>query len=54
MHFLSLMSSGPLVFFQFKMKEDKQCKIVCRKEKLGEKSAALFKERIENDYRVNM
>jgi len=40
--------------YTFKMKEDKQCKIVCRKEKLGEKATKLFKDRIENDYRVNM
>jgi transmembrane 9 superfamily protein 2/4 len=38
----------------FKMKEDKQCKIVCRIEKLSDKSAKGFKDRIENDYRVNM
>ena len=36
------------------MKEDKQCKIVCRIEKLSDKSAKGFKDRIENDYRVNM
>jgi hypothetical protein len=42
------------VHMQFRMKVDKQCKIVCRKEKLDEKSAALFKDRIGNDYRVNM
>lgn len=39
--------------YTFRMKVDKQCKIVCRKE-LDEKSAALFKDRIGNDYRVNM
>ena len=40
--------------FQFNMKDDKQCQVVCRKQALDEKSAALFRERIENDYRVNM
>lgn len=39
---------------QFEMRDDKLCKIVCRKEKLSKETLKAFKEKIDNDYRVNM
>jgi hypothetical protein len=40
--------------WQFKMKESKKCKVVCRIDKLSEKSAKVFKSRIKDEYHVNM
>jgi len=39
--------------FQFEMKEPQMCQIVC-KISVGEKEAKLLKEKIEDEYRVNM
>lgn len=38
---------------QFKMRVPEQCKVVCRKV-LTKDEADLFKDRIDNDYRVFM
>jgi hypothetical protein len=43
-----------LLIWQFQMKEDKSCVFVCRHEKLSGKSVKAFKEKIEDEYRVNM
>ncbi len=43
-----------LLIWQFQMKEDKSCVFVCRHEKLSGKSAKAFKDKIEDEYRVNM
>lgn len=40
-------------FFQFEMREPQMCQIVC-KISVGEKEAKLLKEKIEDEYRVNM
>jgi len=40
--------------YMFKMKESKKCKVVCRIDKLSEKSAKVFKSRIKDEYHVNM
>ncbi|KAL3687669.1 hypothetical protein R1sor_013978 [Riccia sorocarpa] len=40
--------------FQFKMKESQLCKYVCRKQGLSEKAAKEFREKIDDEYRVNM
>ncbi|KAJ7515225.1 hypothetical protein O6H91_22G006100 [Diphasiastrum complanatum] len=40
--------------YVFHMKEDKLCNIVCKIDKLSERAAKNFKEKIEEDYRVNM
>lgn len=39
--------------FQFEMREPQMCQIVC-KISVGEKEAKLLKEKIEDEYRVNM
>ena len=38
---------------QFKMRESQLCNVVCRL-KLNAKTAKKFKEKIEDEYRVNM
>jgi hypothetical protein len=43
-----------LLIWQFQMKEDKSCVFVCRHEKLSGKSVKAFKDKIEDEYRVNM
>ncbi|CAK9250325.1 unnamed protein product [Sphagnum jensenii] len=40
--------------YVFQMKEDKSCVFVCRHEKLSGKSVKAFKDKIEDEYRVNM
>lgn len=42
-----------MLFFQFEMREPQMCQIVC-KITVGEKEAKLLKEKIEDEYRVNM
>ena len=39
--------------FQFEMREPQMCQIVC-KISVGEKEAKVLKEKIEDEYRVNM
>ncbi|KAK8664373.1 hypothetical protein V6N13_084166 [Hibiscus sabdariffa] len=39
--------------YTFEMREDQPCKVVCRK-KLNAESAKKFKEKIDDEYRVNM
>ena len=41
------------IFVQFEMREPQMCQIVC-KISVGEKEAKLLKEKIEDEYRVNM
>eukprot|EP00850_Spirogloea_muscicola_P016320 SM000131S26750 [mRNA] locus=s131:364739:367927:+ [translate_table: standard] len=38
----------------FSMENDEQCKFLCRIDKLSAEESKLFKERIDEDYRVNM
>lgn len=38
---------------QFQMREPEMCKVVCR-QVLNAKTAKEFKEKIDDDYRVNM
>ena len=38
---------------QFKMRRDDSCKVVCRS-KLSPEAAKNFKEKIDDEYRVNM
>ncbi|KAG6556360.1 hypothetical protein Mapa_002303 [Marchantia paleacea] len=40
--------------YQFKMKESQLCKFVCHKKSVSEKAAKDFKEKIDEEYRVNM
>ncbi|KAG0590097.1 hypothetical protein M758_1G070200 [Ceratodon purpureus] len=40
--------------YVFQMKNDQTCKIVCRKQKLSKGAIKNFKEKIDEDYRVNM
>ncbi|KAL4386516.1 hypothetical protein GQ457_09G005820 [Hibiscus cannabinus] len=42
-----------LLWCYFEMREDQPCKVVCRK-KLNAESAKKFKEKIDDEYRVNM
>lgn len=42
-----------ICLLQFKMRESQMCAAVCRV-KLDEKSAKAFKEKIADEYRVNM
>lgn len=42
-----------LTYMQFKMREPQMCNIVC-KLKLDAKTAKAFKEKIDDEYRVNM
>jgi hypothetical protein len=42
-----------IYFFQFEMREPQMCQVVC-KISVGEKEAKLLKEKIEDEYRVNM
>lgn len=42
-----------LTYMQFKMREPQMCNIVC-KLKLDAKTAKEFKEKIDDEYRVNM
>ncbi|OAE22979.1 hypothetical protein AXG93_2717s1090 [Marchantia polymorpha subsp. ruderalis] len=39
---------------EFKMKESQLCKFVCHKKSVSEKAAKDFKEKIDEEYRVNM
>ena len=36
------------------MRVDEQCKVLCRIEKLSAAQAAAFRQKIEDDYKVNM
>ena len=36
------------------MRVDEQCKVLCRIEKLTEVQSKAFKEKVEDDYKVNM
>ena len=38
---------------QFKMRRDESCKVVCRRH-LSQEAAKNFKEKIDDEYRVNM
>jgi hypothetical protein len=40
-------------FTQFKMRRDESCKVVCRT-KLSQEAVMNFKEKIDDEYRVNM
>ena len=40
-------------FMQFKMRRDESCKVVCRRH-LSQEAAKNFKEKIDDEYRVNM
>ncbi|KAG0554779.1 hypothetical protein KC19_12G118200 [Ceratodon purpureus] len=40
--------------YEFEMRNDQVCKIVCRKEKFSEGALKNFKEKIDGEYRVNM
>eukprot|EP00897_Mesotaenium_endlicherianum_P009787 jgi/Mesen1/8837/ME000053S08240 len=40
--------------YHFSMRVDEQCKVVCKKEPISKSEAKLFKERIDEDYRINM
>ncbi|XP_002989231.2 transmembrane 9 superfamily member 7 [Selaginella moellendorffii] len=40
--------------YSFSMREDRSCIVACKGEKLSEKSAKNFKEKIDEDYHVNM
>jgi hypothetical protein len=40
-------------WLQFKMRRDESCKVVCRP-KLSAEAAKNFKEKIDDEYRVNM
>ena len=42
-----------IIYLQVKMREPQMCNIVCRKI-LDKKAAKAFKEKIDDDYRVNM
>lgn len=42
-----------IFMLQFQMREPEMCKVVCRKV-LNAKTAKEFKEKIDDDYRVNM
>jgi hypothetical protein len=42
------------LIWQFQMKEDKSCVVVCRHAKLSQSSVKAFNEKIDDDYRVNM
>jgi hypothetical protein len=46
-HFISL-------FLQFFIRRDEQCNVVCKIDKLPKHDAAVFKDKIEDEYRVNM
>lgn len=39
---------------QIQMRNDEQCKVLCRIESLSEKQAKAFKDKIFDDYKVNM
>ena len=41
------------IYLQFKMREPQMCNVVCRKI-LDKKTAKAFKEKIDDEYRVNM
>lgn len=40
--------------YQFLMRTDEQCKVLCRIEKLSKEQAKAFKDKIDDDYKVNM
>lgn len=40
--------------YEIKMRVDEQCKVLCRLESLSEDQAEAFKEKIDDDYKVNM
>jgi hypothetical protein len=40
--------------WQFKMREDKICNFACKIDKLDPDIASKFREKINEDYRVNM
>lgn len=40
--------------WQFEMRNDQLCKIVCKKEKFTPEAFKNFKDKIDSDYRVNM
>lgn len=40
--------------FQFSMRVDEQCKVLCKKDGLSKVETSAFKKRIDEDYRVNM
>jgi DNA-directed RNA polymerase subunit F len=40
--------------WQFKMREDKVCNFACKIDKLDPEVASKFREKINEDYRVNM
>lgn len=42
------------MYWQFSMDMEKTCQIVCRIDKLTAKSEKAFKEKIDDEYRVNM
>jgi transmembrane 9 superfamily protein 2/4 len=42
------------VHLQIQMRNDEQCKVLCRIEKLTDSQAKAFKEKVEDDYKVNM
>ncbi|RWW09444.1 hypothetical protein BHE74_00032252 [Ensete ventricosum] len=44
---------APRDFHKFKMRRDESCKVVCRT-KLSSEAAKNFKEKIDDEYRVNM
>ena len=47
------LSETKLCFLQFEMRVPQMCKVLCRRV-LNEKTAKDFKEKIEDEYRVNM
>ncbi len=44
----------PPWFVQIQMRVDEQCKVLCRIETLSSAQAKAFRNKIEDDYRVNM